>query len=61
MMIIHGVVKITINPMNALILASKSVTKRPTKININAIEPINIDDCTLLNLGNTLEKSKPVP
>jgi hypothetical protein len=60
-MIIHGVVKITINPMNALILERRSVTKRPTKINMNAIEPIKIDDCTLLNLGNTLEKSKPVP
>ena len=50
-----------INPINALILANRSVTKRPTKINMNAKDPINMDDCTRLNFGNTLEKSRPVP
>ena len=61
MMTIHGVVQTTMRPMNALTDASRSVSSRPTRMNTNAIEPMNSDAWTRLKRGNTDEKSRPVP
>ncbi len=61
MMIIHGVVQMTIAPMNALTLAIRSKASRPTRMKTKARAPMNSDAWTRDKRGNTEEKSRPVP
>ena len=60
-MIIHGVVQMTIAPMNALTLAIRSNASRPTRMKTNERLPMNRDAWTLESRGKTEEKSSPVP
>ena len=60
-MTIQGVVQMTMAPMKAFTLASRSNTSRPTRMKAKASVPMNSDAWTRLRRGNTEEKSRPVP
>ncbi len=61
MITIHGVVQMTMAPMNALTLPIRSNARRPTRMKTNASRPMNSEACTRLSRGKTEEKSRPVP
>ncbi len=61
MMIIHGVVQMTMAPMKAFTLSTMSKARRPTRMKMKANAPMNSEALTRLKLGNTEEKSRPVP